>query len=257
MQSRRVRTTNPEPLGRESTPDALAAAALRDGVVLLRGWVEPTTVNAVAAAVEAAMVAAGLGPLVRPADEDGSAFDLRERGWDDPRWIELQAYVLSSPTIQELRDDPGLNRALRALCGGEIHSAQGDITRIAPPMQPHLTTRPHQDGFYIPDSESLWTSWLPLVPCPLALGPLAVIPGSYHQGLQAHRITDLGVPELAALPRPKLLSARAVQDPWWSTDLEPGDALIFHSRTIHAALPNLSTTQVRASVDLRFRFSEP
>ena len=41
--------------------------------------------------------------------------------------------------------------------------------------------------------------------------------------------------------------------PWQSADLDLGDVLLFSSHTIHRALPNLTPTRLRISVDYRYR----
>jgi len=248
-----VKTHNFEIFGPDAPPAFMARAATRDGACMIRGLVSLDAIEAVKAVAESAMLASGLGLLVRDADEGPDTFNLRGSGWDDPRWLDLQVRVLGDQAVDSLRMDPGLLRALSAVCGGDVRGAQGDIVRIAPPGQQHLTTRPHQDGFYIPDSQTLWTAWVPLVPCPLDLGPLAVIPASHTAGLRGHAVADLGVPELADIEGPNTADIADTAGIWRASAMMPGDALLFGSRTVHAALPNMTRRHVRISIDLRFR----
>lgn len=223
----------------------------------LGGAVALERVGAVAEVAVAALRRVGFGVAV---GADGTLeaaqelVGLRGRGWDDPRWLTLQQHVLAHPAVAALRDDPGLVEALTTLAGGPVEGSAGDIVRVAFPGQPHLATRPHQDGFYLPQPEGLWTVWIPLVPCPLDLGPLAVIPDSHPAGLLPHDTRDLGVPELASLARPAL--PLLPDGPWQARAMAPGDALAFPAFTIHAALPNRTVNAVRLSIDLRYRRRE-
>jgi ectoine hydroxylase-related dioxygenase (phytanoyl-CoA dioxygenase family) len=41
--------------------------------------------------------------------------------------------------------------------------------------------------------------------------------------------------------------------PWHTDDMAAGDALIFHSHTVHRALPNITESRLRFSVDYRYQ----
>jgi ectoine hydroxylase-related dioxygenase (phytanoyl-CoA dioxygenase family) len=80
------------------------------------------------------------------------------------------------------------------------------------------------------------TTWLPLAEVPAALGGLAVRPGGHRDRPR----------------RPRLLTGT---EPGWSTTgYSPGDVIIFHCLTPHAALPNTGH-QLRQSAD--FRWQQP
>ena len=160
----------------------------------------------------------------------GAATRLHEPPHEDPRWLALQAGVLPSAEIAALRTHAGLRCVLEQLVGGPVVGGLGDVVRAMPPGA--VPTPPHQDAAYIAHPEA-WTVWIPLVNCPLELGPLGVVAGSAQGPVLPHGQGGLeGV----------VLEARA---------MEAGDVLIFHARTIHGALPN-TTDRVRYSVDLRF-----
>ena len=78
------------------------------------------------------------------------------------------------------------------------------------------------------------TSWNPLMDIPVRIGGLAVQPGGH-----------LGPPRP---PRPLGLS----EPGWATTSYEPGDVIIFHCLTPHAALPNTSSA-LRISGDFRWQ----
>ena len=80
------------------------------------------------------------------------------------------------------------------------------------------------------------TTWIPLAEGPAALGGLAVRPGGH-------------------LDRPRRPRPLAGTEPGWATtDYRPGDVIIFHCLTPHAALPN-TVHQLRLSAD--FRWQQP
>jgi hypothetical protein len=110
-------------------------------------------------------------------------------------------------------------------------------------------TPSHQDHLGMQGSTNALTAWIVMQHCALEDGPLAVAEASHLGGLR---------------PNKPLSGARvfACEDAdlnghWRSADFEPGDVVIFHSLTVHRALPNHSP-YVRLSVDSRYqRAQEP
>jgi ectoine hydroxylase-related dioxygenase (phytanoyl-CoA dioxygenase family) len=86
--------------------------------------------------------------------------------------------------------------------------------------------------------QDMLTSWVPLMDIPVSLGGLAVRPGG-----------QLRPPALL----PRVLSPG--QRGWATTDYRPGDVIVFHCLTPHAALPN-STGLLRLSGDFRWQRAE-
>jgi ectoine hydroxylase-related dioxygenase (phytanoyl-CoA dioxygenase family) len=82
--------------------------------------------------------------------------------------------------------------------------------------------------------QDMLTTWIPLADVPAALGGLAVRPGGHRER-----------------PRqPRLLNG--TERRWASTDYRPGDVIIFHCLTPHAALPNTGR-RLRLSADCRWQ----
>src|SRR5213078_2756487 len=80
--------------------------------------------------------------------------------------------------------------------------------------------------------QDMLTTWIPLAEVPVALGGLAVRPGGHQDRPR----------------RPRLLAG--TEPGWATTCYRPGDVIIFHCLTSHAALPNTSR-QLRLSADFR------
>jgi len=83
----------------------------------------------------------------------------------------------------------------------------------------------------------MFTSWVPLGEVPRSLGGLAVQPGSQRGNRVRYR-------PLAHL-----------ESGWVTTDYEPGDVLVFHCLTTHAALPNRES-RMRFSAEYRWQLAD-
>lgn len=158
-------------------------------------------------------------------------------GFDDPRWIGLQQACYSA--LPALR--AAVHPSVETLMDVPVCAAQGDICRLTLPGQPHLTTRPHQDYSYIGDPE-MWTVWIPLVDCPLPLGPLCWEPNSWSRGALPHSTAPDSGEGLLGYDGSGMRSVA----------LQVGDAVFFHALTVHGARDNQTSDRARLSVDLRF-----
>jgi hypothetical protein len=182
----------------------------------------------------------------------GVTTQLRRGGWlDDQDW----PVAPSAPVnFREALADPVFRRALvsrdfnrliylgplRALIaeilGDSSFPYPAKVLRTVYPERAPAVTRGryiHQD-YGAAGVQDMLTTWLPLMDIPLPVGGLAVQPGSH-----------LGPPQ-----RPRLLEPR--QRGWATADYRPGDVLIFHCLTAHAALPNQSSA-LRISGDFRWQ----
>jgi len=148
------------------------------------------------------------------------------------------------PVVEAHEDEAdGAGRIKPGRVEDQLHV--GDVCRLVSPGALDLTTPPHQDAAYLKDADLVWTAWMALGACPVALGPLALLPGSHAGGLRPHApvvagggVVGTDVPDDA---------------PWHAGDLAPGDVLLFSALTVHRALPNVTADQLRVSVDYRYR----
>ncbi len=182
----------------------------------------------------------------------GVTAELRRGGWIDshdrpvppPGTVNFRE-ALGNPVFRRAIVSRDFNRLvylrpLRALVdemlGHPSFPYPAKVLRTVYPERPPAVTRGryiHQD-YAATGVQDMLTSWLPLMDIPVQVGGLAVQPGSH-----------LGPPQ-----RPRLLEPG--QRGWASTDYQPGDVLIFHCLTAHAALPNRSQA-LRISGDFRWQ----
>lgn len=164
---------------------------------------------------------------------------LDGRGWDDPRWVELQRRMQTEASFRALADAGPLHAILEALYGEPARAATANYCWVKLPGSPAQTTRPHQDAYYLPACPDLWTAWVPLGDTPLDLGPLGVIPGSHRQGAWPH-VSALSGIDVAA-------------DVVWATgEVALGDVVLFGPHAVHCAWSNITPGSVRVALDIRY-----
>ena len=234
----------------------------RDGVVCLRGIIPIELIESMEAPVEAA--------LEDPATADLSAMaDLLEAGAgatrmvDDavassgvPRgrfragtdhWLvreEFASFALRSP----------LPEIVAALLGSsEVRLYEDSILVKEPGTQER--TGFHQDMAYFHlDGDLVCTTWVPLDVVTEEMGAVRFVVGS-HRDYTKYRptmfVSDMAIPETEGAQVPdfdeRLGEARII-----SFETSPGDVTVHHARTIHAARGNLSATNRRRAISVRY-----
>ncbi len=228
-----------------SSPEALRAAMSSDGYLFFRGLVDPAHVLAVRAAVldaldECGWLAAGSSP------DDALPSDRvrREEANADPAFFEAYRAVQQRQQFHELAHDPALVATAGQVLGGDVFVHPRKIARIGLPRD-EFVVGAHQDFPLNQGSPDVLTAWVSLGHCPDELGGLKVLAGSHRDGLQPVE----PVPNVGGLRVAKPME----DDPGWlSADFEPGDVLMFHSLTVHAAKRN-HTDRLRLSCDFRYQ----
>jgi ectoine hydroxylase-related dioxygenase (phytanoyl-CoA dioxygenase family) len=224
--------------GRFHAGDELVRRARVDGFLYLPRLLPPGRLDALRSLIDQALLQRGWRVNGR------SDPALRLGRWDDVRWLEFLGEVVASAAYRTLAVAPEILAVIEVLVGGRPRLHVGDVCRLVSPGAIDLTTPPHQDAAYLEGADRLWTVWLPLEPCPLPLGPLALLPGSHTGGLLAHPPFTPGGP---------LVGVDVPDDaPWRTASLDVGDAIFFSSLTVHKALPNVTPDRLRISVDYRY-----
>ena len=193
-----------------------------------------------------AAVTNDLDPLVEPVELEadvgypGSPKDRLAAGGRTPRRL-LQAYA-RDPIFQQLAMHPRVAARLEALVGGAVMLSQCYHNCV---MTKHpgfsSATLWHQDirywSFARPELISVWHA---LGAEAEENGALRVIPGTHKQEFAPHRM------DAASFLKPELAENKALIERAIIVELEPGDALLFHCRLLHAAGQN-HTDQVKLS----------
>ena len=239
-----------------------------DGYLFFRRLLRPADVQAAYDAVHAELSLGGWTELPvtdgqthaglqrnghEPGTRPGRGAVGRWRGRDWPaapgshRAVGVQE-ALADPSFRAALASRGLNRlaylaplrgVVRLILGTGAFCYPAKVLRVVYPERRGEVTRGryvHQD-FAVTGVQDMLTTWLPLMDIVPELGGLAVLPGSH-----------LGPPL-----RPRLLPAD--EKGWATTEFRPGDVLLFHCLTAHAALPN-HADRVRISADFRWQAAD-
>ncbi len=227
----------------DSEPDIQDAVTLRqrmdeDGYLFFRGRIPKTDIAAVYDDIWQLCIAqnwvdeAG-GILVDPPIVEGE-----ERFWEvyDP--------LQKLESFHALAHHFHILEPLALVTSEPVFVHPRNIGRISFPKATYFATPPHQDFPLIQGAADTYTGWFPLMDCPRELGGLTVLRGSHKQGL--YRVHDAqGAGGMG-------ISTEKLDYTWVTSDYEMGDLLLFHSHTVHKALPNTTQNRIRISVDYRY-----
>jgi phytanoyl-CoA hydroxylase len=234
--------TSPAPEVMEPTLRGEAEAFAANGFVVLRGLIPPTDCAAIAAEAEAA-----LNPVLAPAEFEadvgypGAPRSRDAAGGDTPRRL-LNAYSRFA-ALRPLVTGGPVARHLRAVMDtGRVQMSQchhNCVMTKAPGFS--SATLWHQDiRYWAFERPELVSLWLALGDETADNGALQVIPGTHREVFAAERLDE------AKFLRPELPENQALIARARIVELAPGDALIFHCRSFHAAGRNL-TQRVKLS----------
>ncbi len=226
---------------------ALAGRMKRDGYLFLRGLLPRADVAEVQRQIgEIARTDGWLKPD-RPVAE--AAADLSGFCVDpDPTYLKTLRRINRLEAYHGLKHHPRLIGLFERMLGGPILAHPRVLMRNIFPAKEEFTTKAHQDFPNVQGTTEAFTAWIPLIDCPIEVGPLQVATGSHAQGVYDFHI-GAGAGGIE------------IKDPldgrWTSGPFSVGDVLIFHSMTVHKGVPNRSD-RLRMSIDVRFQLvSEP
>ena len=225
-------------------PGAVRAAFERDGYVVRRALVDEVLVARLVASIDRALEPA-LAPVEFEADVHypGAPESKSAPGGRTPRRL-LHAWGRDA-LFREIGAHPEIVATLRTLIGTDTLMLSQNHHNCVMTKHPGFSsvTSWHQDiRYWRFDRRELVSTWLALGPEREDNGCLMVIPGSHVLDFEPGQF-DAALFLRTDVPENEALLARAVP-----VELDAGDVLFFHSRTLHAAGRNVSETVKRSLV---------
>lgn len=226
---------------------ALAARMHRDGYLFLRGLLPAAAIRAVQRQVGNIVREDGWLWHDRPVEEaiaDPAGFCVDP----DPVYLRTLRRINHLEDYHTLKHHPALIGLFKRMLGGPILPHPRVLMRNIFPSRDEFTTKAHQDFPNVQGSTKVFTAWIPLIDCPMQVGPLQVASGSHTRGVFEFQIgAGAGGIEISD----------PLEGRWVSNDFSLGDVLIFHSMVVHKGVPNRSD-KLRMSMDVRYQLvSEP
>lgn len=158
---------------------------------------------------------------------------------------QLQDLQVHSSFFNQLMMDSAFEKIAEVLLGEKVIGKNVEYFNKPPLIG--KATPPHQDAFYFTiKPQQAVTMWLALEDVAIENGCVNYIPGSHKNGMRPHaRTQTLGF-------------SQGITDYGNSEDLanvkafpaEPGDLLVHHCMTIHAAGPNVTPDRTRKALGL-------
>jgi hypothetical protein len=226
---------------------ALAARMRRDGYLFLRNLLPRDDIANVQRQIAA--IAHDAGWLQRNTRLEDAIADLDGFCVDpDPTYLQTLRQINRLEDYHALKHHPVLIDLLERMLGGPILPHPRVLMRNIFPARDEYTTKAHQDFPNVQGTTEVYTAWMPLIDCPMDVGPLQIATGSHTSG-----VYDFGIAGGAG--------GIEIKDPlegtWASSDFAAGDVLLFHSMAVHKGVPNRSH-RLRMSMDVRYQLvSEP
>jgi ectoine hydroxylase-related dioxygenase (phytanoyl-CoA dioxygenase family) len=213
----------------------------RDGVVCLRGVLDPALLVRMARPVDEA--------LRRPESADLSTIAGRAGGG---RFVAGVDHARVQPELRAFACDSPLPAVVAALLESSAVHLYEDSILVKEPGTAERTVW-HQDlGYFHVEGTQLCTTWCPLDPVTPETGGMRFARGS-------HRTGTLYRPNLFVIDEPiPGTEGETVPDidaggyDIVTFDMEPGDVTVHDARTLHAAGPNRSATTRRRAISVRY-----
>lgn len=229
----------------------------RDGVVCLRGALDPALLAAMTAPVETALASramADLSEMGRGLEAGGIAV-LRE-GETAGRFATGVDHWRDQPEFAAFACESPLPALVAALLRTERLWLYEDSVLVKEPGAAERTAW-HQDlGYFHVDGAQLATTWCPLDPVTPETGAVRYVVGSHHRS-ETYRpnlfVSDLAIPDTEGTEVPDVDALAAAGECVIVTfRTAPGDVVVHHARTLHAAGPNTSATARRRAISVRY-----
>jgi hypothetical protein len=234
-----------------SDPPKLRQRMARDGYIYIRGLGPKNGIlDLRRAMLEVCRDAGWLDPKADLMDAKWNG-QAGPYGEGDPEYMAQYKKVVNHPLFNELPADRFYMELMGKIVDGPVMMHRMHIGRITFPSNTTQTTPPHQDWQYIRGTPATYTVWTPVGDCPIELGGLKVLRGSHRHGYVDHEL----------MPEQKYagwgLFGKRLEDTggemWLTTGFTLGDCIVFHSHTVHGAMPNLTPDRLRLSTDNRYQ----
>jgi hypothetical protein len=162
----------------------------------------------------------------------------------DPTWDEVYPRIQSLEAFHRFFHEPPLSELMAVVTDAPVFVYPMKMARISTPGRVGFETPPHQDAHSHRAGPTMAGIWVALHDVASDMGRVKVLARSHLRGVRPVHQTQ-GVGGVACEIYPD-------ETQWHVSDYRAGDVLIFHSRTVHKAEPNVSDGAVRVSVDTRF-----
>lgn len=166
---------------------------------------------------------------------------------DTPAWKAFYKDILCLHSFNSIPTDNTLYKTMTTFFGESVFHHSRVNARFFANIPFHFVSPPHMDFTWVGGTTNVWTCWIPIVEVVPLLGGLQLIDKSHKEGFSSKWRNDadgLIVPESSK----------------WSTSsrFEIGDAVFFHSKTVHSGGGNFLKDRLRISIECRFQpVSEP
>jgi ectoine hydroxylase-related dioxygenase (phytanoyl-CoA dioxygenase family) len=157
-------------------------------------------------------------------------------------WKPIYARIQKLEAFHRLPHEPAVAAVMEACFEEPVFRHPCTIGRVAFPDNERATPA-HQDYLYIQGSIDTISCWVPIGDTPAAVGGLILQPESHKAGFK--------VPKKHPGVGGNVIATDSAL-PWLGTDFRAGDALLFHSLTVHAARPTTAPDRLRLSMDFRY-----
>jgi len=212
-------------------PEALRERWQNDGVLFMRGVLDPELIGWARGKYRDVLVSEGLIVL----ENETPLWTGKEPRSRNP------CNALGTEVWREIVKQPALNQIVRNIFEGEpvwIPIAQHRSGMPSGPVEKDIFSGRHQDGFFN-EGMNFLICWIPMRDITMNSGSFAVAPGTHKNGTLHVEGADGTIPA-GVIP----------DEAWRAADFKVGDVLIFSHLTAHATLPNPSN-EIRMSLDVR------
>jgi Phytanoyl-CoA dioxygenase (PhyH) len=216
---------------------ALRSRIASDGYVFVRGLLDPAMAQEVGRTGLAHLQAAGwTAPAQDPVDA-APRLPIRAVKMRDAFADRGYLRILADPGFNHIPFTQPVVDLMGRLLGPAGFCYPLKLARVVYPSN----LVPHQPGNIVHKDygsvQDMLTCWVPLGEVPRTLGGLALKPGSQHTTRVRYRPLD------------------RLEPGWVTVDYQPGDVLVFHCLTTHAALPNREG-RLRFSAEYRWQLAD-